>query len=89
MSKRVVITAAALEDLEWLTQPGSSVIAHRKLEDIHLGIANLVKNALLHPTDPDNPGSRLAVIHRYAVRFEVLPDGSVIVARVFGPGQKR
>jgi plasmid stabilization system protein ParE len=93
MSKPVVITAAALDDLgdvmRWLTQPGSSAIAHRKLTDIHQGIADLAKNALLHPTDPNKPGSRLAIIHRYAIRFEVQHDGRVFVARVFGPGQKR
>jgi plasmid stabilization system protein ParE len=93
MPKSVELTAAALDDLSdvvsWLTQPGSSAIAHRKLDDIHQGIAELAKNALLHPTDRNKPGSRLAVIHRYAVRFEIRPDGSVIVERVFGPGQKR
>jgi hypothetical protein len=91
--KAVVITAAALDDLSdvvsWLTQPGSGFTAHRKLADIHQGIADLAKSALLHPTDPDRPGSRLAIIHRYAVRYQVQPDGSIIVERVFGPGQKR
>ena len=93
MSKAVVITAAALDDLsdvvDWLMQPGSGFIAHRKLANIQQGIAKLATHALLHPTDADRPGSRLAIIHGYAVRFQVQPDGSIIVERVFGPGQKR
>jgi plasmid stabilization system protein ParE len=93
MSRPVVIAAAALHDLsdvvDWLTQPGSGAIAHRNLRDIHQGIAGLAMSALRHPVDPDKLGSRLAIIHRYAVRFTVQPDGSVIVERVFGPGQKR
>jgi plasmid stabilization system protein ParE len=93
MPKPVVITAAALDDLSdvasWLTQPGSGFIAHRKLDDIHQGIADLSERARTHPTDPDKPGSRLPIIHHYAVRFQEQTDGRIVVERVFGPGQKR
>jgi plasmid stabilization system protein ParE len=89
MPKSVVLSSAALHDLRavvaWLTQPGSGTTAHRKRD----GIAGLADDARQYQEDPDRAGHRLAIIHGYAVRFRILPDGRVFVARVFGPGQQR
>jgi len=93
MSSRLIFSPAAADDLldvaEWLTQPGSGHRAHRKLDDLLDAIEALPEHLQQYPRDPDHPESRLAIIHGYAVRFQLESDGLVLVRRIFAPGRLR
>jgi plasmid stabilization system protein ParE len=93
MSRRLIYSRAVAHDLanvvEWLTQPGSGDRAHKKLDELMDAVESLPDHPLQHPQDRHNPGSRLAIVHGYAVRFQVLKDGFIVVERIFGPGQQR
>lgn len=93
MARRLIYALAAARDLtnvaDWLTQPGAGHRAHKKLDDLMDAIESVIDRPLQYPRDLQNPASRLVIIHGYAVRFQVEADGSIIVERIFGPGQKR
>lgn len=99
MARRLIYAQKAGDDLEatrgWLTQPGSGLVARRKLAAIRSDIRLLQQQPCLWPVG-NHPGVReLPVAGGYQF-YKVEPDtgrddtaGDVRVLRIYGPGQAR
>ena len=100
MPRRLSYTNRALADLDearrWLTQPGSGMVARRKLAAIRADIRRLQQEPSRWPVG-DTPGVReLPCAGGWRALYRVAPDtgsdataGDVRVLRVYGPGQER
>jgi plasmid stabilization system protein ParE len=93
MPARLIYSSAAGQDLAdavgWLSQPGAGTRAHLKLAALVDEIERLPDNPLLYREDFDEPGSRLAIVQGYAVRFRPSVGGTIFVERIFAPGRRR
>lgn len=100
MPRQLSYADKALADLDaaarWLTQPGSSRTAQRRLAAIWATIERLRDHPCRYPVG-QHPGVReLPCAGRYRALYRVNPDtsrddtaGDVRILRVFGPGQSR
>jgi plasmid stabilization system protein ParE len=92
MSYRVVLSRAAMEELEdarrWFSQQGAGRVAGRKYAAILRSLKNLETNPEMYAVDGDATSHRAIPISGYWVRF-LIQGNDVIVTRIFGPRRSR